>query len=171
MDSMHKGLNILLFSVEEQVHLDLLQTLGQLGAPIKSYEAMMQWKNRSIRNGYVFRDEAITSRKTILTRTSKRLNREALKPIVAGQLYLPYTDVTVDITYCMASDKELNASENLIFDGDWNVNQDTFAVPDGSVIGDLNTGKAFCMAHKQVCKNPNDMLLACPLAANRPNSL
>lgn len=174
VDSMRDGLNLSLFSIQEQAHLDLLQTLGQLGAPMKSYDAIMQWKNRSIRNGYIFRDEAITSRKTILTRTSKRLNRESLKPIV-GQLHLPYTDVTVDITYYkaaavladLASDKELNTSENLIFDGDWNVNQDPFAVPDGSTIGDLNTGKAFRMTHKQVCKNPNDMLLACPLAIDQ----
>ena len=174
VDSMDDGLNLSLFSVEEQVHLDLLQTLGQLGAPMKAYEAVMQWKNRSIKKGYTFRDEAIISRKSILARSSKRLNREALKPIV-GQLYLPYTDVTVNITYYMAaavladlaSDEELNSSENLIFDGDWNVNRDPFAVPDGSVLGDLNTGKAFRMTHKHVCKNPNDMLLACPLAIDQ----
>jgi hypothetical protein len=174
VDSMHDRLNLSLFSIQEKAHLDLLQTLGQLGAPMKSFDAIMQWKNRSIRNGYIFRDETIPSRKAILTQTSKRLNRESLKPIV-GQLYLPYSDVTVDITYYkaasvladLASDVELNTSENLIFDGDWNVNRDPFAVPDGSTIGDLNTGKAFRMTHKNVCKNPNDMLLACPLAIDQ----
>ena len=75
------GLNLSLFSCQEKVELDLLQTLSKIGAPMKAYEAVMQWTIRSVRSGYVFRDREITSRKTVLSRVTKRLNRDGLKPM------------------------------------------------------------------------------------------
>ena len=71
---------------------------GQLGAPMKAYEAIMQWSIRSVRSGYVFRDTPITSQKTVLSRVTKRLNRDALTP-TWETLHLPYTDVTVKVAY------------------------------------------------------------------------
>ena len=168
------GLNLCVFSPEEKVQLDLLQTLGKLGAPMKAYEAVMQWKNRSVRSGYVFREEAIQSRKTVLSRVTKRLNRGELKP-VWETLHLPYTDVTVRVAYFNAmavfsdllSCKLLNCDANYIFDGDWNEDLDPYAVPNGIIIGDLNTGRSYLKTHRKYCKNPNDMLLACPLAMDK----
>jgi hypothetical protein len=141
-----KGLNLSLFSCQEKVELDLLQTLSKIGAPMKAYEAIMQWTIRSVRSGYVFRDSAITSRKTVLSRVTKRLNREGLKPIW-DTLYLPYSNVTIKIAYFQASAiftdllscGHLNVDANYIFDGNWNPDHDPYAVPSGNVIGDLNT--------------------------------
>jgi len=36
-----------------------------------------------------------------------------------------------------------------------------------SVIGDLNTGRSYLKTHRSLCKNPNDMVLACPLAIDK----
>jgi hypothetical protein len=96
------GLNLSLFSCEEKVQFDLLQTLSNLCAPMKAYETIMQWTVRSVRSGHVFRDTAITSRKTVLSRVSKRLNRDSLMP-KWETLHLPYTDVTVKVAYFSAS--------------------------------------------------------------------
>ncbi|KAI2509327.1 hypothetical protein MHU86_5080 [Fragilaria crotonensis] len=168
------GLNLSLFSREEKVQIDLLQTLSTLGAPMKAYEAIMQWTNRSVRSGHVFRDTAITSRKTVLSRVTKRLNRDRLIP-VWETLYLPYSDVSVRVAYFSASAlfadllscRHLNADTNYIFDGDWNPDHDPYAVPNGSVIGDLNTGRSYLKTPSSLCKNPHDMLIACPLAIDK----
>jgi hypothetical protein len=169
-----KGLNLSLFSCQEKVELDLLQTLSKIGASMKAYEAIMQWTIRSVRSGYVFRDSAITSRKTVLSRVTKRLNREGLKPIW-DTLYLPYSNVTIKLAYFQASAiftdllscGHLNVDANYIFDGDWNPDHDPYAVPSGNVIGDLNTGQSYLKTHHSLCKNPNDMLLPCPLAIDK----
>ena len=168
------GLNLSLFSCEEKVQLDLLQTLNKLGAPMKAYEAIMQWSIRSVRSGYVFRDTPITSRKTVLSRVTKRLNRDALTP-TWETLHLPYTDVTVKVAYFSAaavfadllSCPHLNKDANFIFHGDWNPDNDPYAVPNGSVIGDLNTGQSYLKTHRSLCKNVNDMLFACPFAIDK----
>ena len=168
------GLNLSLFSCQEKVELDLLQTLSKIGAPMKAYEAIMQWTIRSVRSGHVFRDSAITSRKTVLSRVTKRLNRDGLKPIL-DTLHLPYTNVTIKVAYFQASAifedllscGHLNVDANYIFDGDWNPDHDPYAVPSGNVIGDLNTGRSYLKTHHSLCKNPNDMLLACPLAIDK----
>ncbi|KAI2496636.1 hypothetical protein MHU86_17895 [Fragilaria crotonensis] len=141
---------------------------------MKAYEAIMQWTNRSVRSGHVFRDTAITSRKTVLSRVTKRLNRDRLIP-VWETLYLPYSDVSVRVAYFSASAvfadllscRHLNADTNYIFDGDWNPDHDPYAVPNGSVIGDLNTGRSYLKTHSSLCKNPHDMLIACPLAIDK----
>jgi hypothetical protein len=168
------GLNLSLFSCEEKVQIDLLQTLSKIGAPMKAYEAIMQWTNRSVRSGYVFRNTPITSRKTVLSRVSKRLNRDALTP-TWETLHLPYSDVTIKVAYFSASAvfadllscSHLNKDVNYIFHGDWNPDNDPYAVPNGIVIGDLNTGRSYLKTHRSLCKNENDMLLACPFAIDR----
>jgi len=168
------GLNLSLFSREEKVQLDLLQTLSNLCAPMKAYEAIMKWTIRSVRSGHVFRDTAITSRKTVLSRVTKRLNRDRLMP-KWETLHLPYTDVTVKVAYFSASAvfadllscRHLNVDTNYIFDGDFNPDHNPYAVPSGSVIGDLNTGRSYLKTHRSLCKNTNDMVLACPLAIDK----
>ena len=62
----------------------------------------MQWTIRFIRSGYVFCDSTITSWKTVLSRVTKRLNRDGLKPIW-DTLHLPYTNVTIKVAYFQAS--------------------------------------------------------------------
>jgi hypothetical protein len=144
------GLNLSLFSCQEKVQVDLLATLSKLGAPMKAYEAVMQWTNRSVRSGHVFCDTPITSRKTVLSRVRRRLNRDALTP-TWEMLHLPYTNVMVKVAYFRASAvfadllscSHLNKDVNNIFDGDWNPDKNPYAVPNGSVIGDLNTGRSY----------------------------
>ena len=129
---------------------------------------------RYVCSGHVFFDSAITSRKTVLSRVTKRLNRDGLKPIL-DTLHLPYTNVTIKVAYFQASAifadllscGHLNVDANYIFDGDWNPDHDPYAVPSGNVIGDLNTGRSYLKTHHSLCKNPNDMLLACPLAIDK----
>jgi hypothetical protein len=144
-----KGLNLSLFSCWEKVELDLLLTQSTIGAPMKAHEAIMQWTIRSICSGYVFRDSTITSRKTVLSRVTKCLNRDELKPIW-DTLHLPYTNVTIKVAYFQASAifvnllccGHLNVDANYIFNGNWNPDHDPYAVPSGNVIGDLNTGRS-----------------------------
>jgi hypothetical protein len=35
------------------------------------------------------------------------------------------------------------------------------------VVGDLNTGQPYLKTHHSLCKNPNNMLLVCPLAIDK----
>jgi hypothetical protein len=105
---------------------------------------------------------------------TKRLNRDGLKPIW-DTLHLPYTNVTIKVAYFQASAifvdllccGHLNVDANYIFNGDWNPDHDPYAVPSGNVIGDLNTGRSYLKTHDSLCKNPNNMLLACPLAIDK----
>jgi hypothetical protein len=169
-----KGLNLSLFSRDEKVQLDLLQTLSNLNAPMKAYEAIMQWTNRSVQGGHIFRNSAITTRKTLLSRVTKRLNRDCLTP-QWETLYLPYSDITVKVAFFSAAavfgnlsaSPLLNIDKNYIFDGDWNPSGDPYAVPDGSVIGDINTGQSYIKTHRSLCKSSNAMLLACPFAIDK----
>ena len=169
------GLNLSLFSCQEKVELDLLQTLSNIGAPMRAYEAVMQWTIRSVRSGHVFRDGEITARKTVLSRVSKRLHRDGLKPMW-DTLHLPYSNITIKVAYFQASAVfadllscgHLNVDTNYIFHGeDWNADHNPYAVPSGNVIGDLNTGQSYIKTHRSLCRNPNDMLLACPLAIDK----
>ena len=68
------GLSLSLFSREEQVQIDLLQTLNKLGAPMKAYEEVMRWATRSVQQGQYFRDTPLTSRKTLLSKLSALLS-------------------------------------------------------------------------------------------------
>jgi hypothetical protein len=46
-ESINDGLSLSLFSVEEKVQIDLLQTLKRLWAPMISYDEIMRWASRS----------------------------------------------------------------------------------------------------------------------------
>ena len=61
-ESLSDGLSLSLFSVEEKVQVDLLQTLKRLRAPMIAYDEIMKWASRSCLQGYVFRDVPISSR-------------------------------------------------------------------------------------------------------------
>ncbi|KAI2500694.1 hypothetical protein MHU86_13777 [Fragilaria crotonensis] len=168
------GLSLSLFSREEQVQIDLLQTLNRLGAPMKAYEEVMRWATRSVQQGHNFCDAQLTSRKTLVSKLSARLSRVALEPIRAD-LYLPYSNVTISIVYFNASAvftdllscPQLNRDENYIFHGDFNPDHSPFAIPSRNVIGDINTGRSYHYTHRKLCQNPNDMLLPCVLAIDK----
>ncbi|KAI2491399.1 hypothetical protein MHU86_23154 [Fragilaria crotonensis] len=48
------GLELSLFSVEEKVQIDLLQTLKRLKAPMIAYDEVMKWAVRSCSEGHIF---------------------------------------------------------------------------------------------------------------------
>jgi hypothetical protein len=82
-----------LFSVEEKVQIDLLQTLKRLHAPMIAYEEIMRWAVRSSLQGRVFRDVPHTS--------SQETVVDSLRPIVK-ELYLPYSKRFVEVVYFSA---------------------------------------------------------------------
>jgi hypothetical protein len=79
-----------------------------------------------------------------------RVDFEGLTPILK-QLYLPYSNVYVDVVYFSAhavfesilSCAELNRDENYIFHDPDNPDVNPFARPLGSVLGDISTGKSY----------------------------
>jgi hypothetical protein len=62
------GLSLSLFSAEEKVQVDLLQTLKRLHAPLIAYNEVMKWALRSCLQGHVFRDLPVSSQTTVVKR-------------------------------------------------------------------------------------------------------
>ncbi|KAI2491591.1 hypothetical protein MHU86_22963 [Fragilaria crotonensis] len=168
------GLELSLFSVEEKVQIDLLQTLKRLKAPMIAYDEVMKWAVRSCSEGHIFRDMPITSRKTVMDKLRGRVGLDSLTPIVK-ELYLPYSNCHIEVVYFSAhavfssllSCPDLNQDENYIFHDPNNHHLDPFAKPSGSVLGDINTGMSYLKTYDKLIKNPEDMLLPCTLAIDK----
>ena len=174
-ESIDDGLSLSLFSVEEKVQIDLLQTLRRLRAPLITYEEIMRWASRSCSQGYSFRDAPITSRKSVLDKLKVRVNVKSLEPMVK-QLYLPYSKCFVEVVYFSAhsifgsflSCPDLNQDQNYIFNDDNDPACNPFAKPNGAVISDINTGAAYLRTYDALIKNvEEDMLLPCILAMDK----
>ena len=90
------GLNRSMFSLEEEVQVDLLQTLKRLRCPMIAYDEVMKWAVRSCSRGHSFHDIPISSRKTVMDKLRDRVDFEGLTPILK-KLYLPYSNVFVDV--------------------------------------------------------------------------
>ena len=60
------GLNLSTFSLEEEVQLDLLETLKSLRCPMIAYDEVMKRAVRSCSRGHSFRDIPISSCKTVM---------------------------------------------------------------------------------------------------------
>ena len=168
------GLSLSLFSVEEKVQIDLLQTLKRLRAPLRriSYDEIMRWTSRSCLQGHAFRDVPITSRKGVIDKLKLCLDVNSLQPLVK-QLYLPYLKCFVEVVYFSAhsifrsflSCTDLNQDQNDIFNDDKDPDCNPFDKPDGSVISDMNTGALYLKTYDALIKNvEEDMLLPCTLA-------
>ncbi len=132
------GLNGALFSLEEEVQVDLLRTLQRLKCPMIAYDEVMKWAVRSCSRGHSFHDLHISSRKTVVDKVRNRVDYEGLSPIVK-QLYLPYSNCTVEFVYFNAhavfssflSCPDLNRDENYIFHDPEDPDVDPFARPSG----------------------------------------
>jgi hypothetical protein len=174
-ESIDDGLSLSLFSVEEKVQIDLLQTLKRLRAPLIAYEEIMRWASRSCLQGYSFRDVPIMSRKGVIDNIKVRVDVKSLQPLVK-QLYLPYSKCFVEVVYFSAhsifgsflSCTDLNQDQNYIFNDDNNPDCNPFAKPNGAVISDINTGAAYLKTYDALIKNmEEDMLLPCILAIDK----
>ena len=137
---------------------------------MKAYEEIIHWAIRSVRGGYTFPDTAVVSRKTTLSRMQTHLNSDQLISKWEN-MYLPYSKVYANVAYFSAravftdllSCQVLNNDENCIFNGDYNTDRNPYAIQNGRMIGDINTGCCNLETHKKLCTSPNDMLLPCPL--------
>ena len=174
-ESINDGLSLSLFSVEEKVQIDLLQTLKRLRAPLIAYEEILKWASRSCSQGYSFRDAPIMSRKGVVDKLKVRVDVKSLQPLVK-ELYLPYSKCFVEVVYFSAhsifgsflSCTELNQDQNYIFNDDNNPDCNPFAKPNGAVISDINTGAAYLKTYEALIKNvEEDMLLPCILAIDK----
>lgn len=173
-ESLNDGLSLSLFSVEEKVQVDLLQTLKRLRAPMIAYDEIMKWAARSCLQGYVFRDGPIMSRKAVIEKLKSRVDLDSLRPMVK-QLYLPYSKCFVDVVYFSAhavfgsflSCPDLNQDQNFIFNNEDDPQCNPFAKPNGAIISDINTGRSYLRTYDQLIKNPEDMLLPCILAIDK----
>jgi hypothetical protein len=133
-ESINDGLSLSLFSVEEKVHIDLLQALKRLRSPLIEYEEIMRWASRSCLQGYSFRDVPIMSRKGVMDKLKVRVDVKSLQPQVK-HLYLPYSKCFVEVVYFNAhsifgsflSCTELNQDQNYIFNDDNNPHCSPFA--------------------------------------------
>ena len=168
------GLNLSAFSLEEEVQVDLLQTLKRLRCPMIAFDEVMKWAVRSCSRGHTFRDIPISSRKTVMGKLRNRVDFEGLTPMLK-QLYLPYSNCHVDVVYFSAhavfnsflSCAELNRDKNYIFHDPDNPDVNPFARPCGSVLGDINTGKSYLKTYDLLIKKPEDMLLPCVFAIDK----
>ena len=168
------GLNLSTFSLEEEVQVDLLQTLKRLRCPMIAYDEVMKWAVRSCSRGHSFRDIPISSRKTVMDKFRDRVDFEGLTPMLK-KLYLPYSNCYVDVVYFSAhavfnsllSCAELNRDENYIFHDPDNLDVNPFARPSGSVLGDINTGRSYLKTYDLLIKKPEDMLLPCVFAIDK----
>lgn len=173
-ESLNDGLSLSLFSVEEKVQVDLLQTLKRLRAPMIAYDEIMKWASRSCSQGHVFRDVPISSRKTVIDKLKVRVDCDSLKPHVK-ELYLPYSKCFVEVVYFSAhsifgsflSCPDLNQDQHYIFNDDNDPNCNPFAKPKTAVISDINTGLSYSRTYDQLIKNEEDMLLPCILAIDK----
>ena len=174
-ESLSDGLSLSLFSVEEKVQVDLLQTLKRLRAPMIAYDEIMKWASRSCLQGHVFRDVPISSQKTVLDKLKGCMDLDSLHPHVK-ELYLPYSKCFVEVVYFSAhsifrsflSCPDLNQDQNYIFNDDNDPDCNPFAKPNSAVISDINTGMSYLKTYDQLVKNEEkDMLLPCILAIDK----
>ena len=173
-ESLNDGLSLSLFSAEEKVQVNLLQTLKRLRAPMIAYDEIMKWAVRSSLQGHVFRDVPLSSRKTVVKKLKVRVDLDALRPVVK-ELYLPYSKRFVKVVYFSAhavfgsflSCCELNQDQNDIFNDENDPDCNPFAKPNGAMISDINTGRCYRRTYDQLVKNPEDMLLVCILAIDK----
>jgi hypothetical protein len=116
------GLNLSMFSLEDEVQVQLLQTLKRLRCPMIAYDEVIKWAVRSCSRGHSFCNNSISSGKTVMDKLRNRVDFGGLTPILM-QLYLPYSNVYVDVVYFSAHAvfesfllcAELNRDENYTF--------------------------------------------------------
>jgi hypothetical protein len=159
------------FSIQEKVQVDLLRTLKQLKAPLKTFQEVLNWSERAKCAGYRF-TEGKPTRKSLLSKLQAMTHLKELQP-QTKKLQLPHSKQTVDIVYFNAkavmasllSCPQLNKDENYLFNGDSPL---TPPNPRPNYVGDLNTGVNYIQTYDRLVKNPEqDVLLPCILSMDK----
>ena len=161
------------FSCEKKVHIELLQLLKDLEAPLSAFQYKLNWATKTNGNGRIFQVSCQPSRETVTKMLFDRYNMNRLVP-KEQKLYLPYSKRIVTTVYfekrqvfaSLLSCCTLNKDECFIF----YEQGDPFTVPDAktSVIGDINSCRCFRKTCKKLVKNPqSDMILPCVLAMDK----
>ncbi|KAI2497588.1 hypothetical protein MHU86_16894 [Fragilaria crotonensis] len=127
------------FSCEEKVHIELLQLLKDLKAPLSAFKYILNWAAKANENGHQFQTSCQPSRETVTKMLFSRYNMHGLVP-KEKKLYLPY------------SKRDPFAVPDART----------------SVIGDINSGRCYRETYKKLVKNPqSDMILPCVLAMDK----
>jgi hypothetical protein len=158
---------------EEKVHIELLQLLKDVMAPLSAFQYILSWAAKANGNGHVFQVRCQPSRETVTKMLLDRYNMNGLVP-KEQKLYLPYskrivTMVNFDARQVFApllSRRSLNKDECFMF----HELGGPFNVPDAraSVICDINSGRCYRETYKKLVQNPqSDMILPCVLAMDK----
>ena len=84
------------FSQEEKVHIQLLQLLNELKAPLNAFTVILNWAARANDCGYFFKVGGQPSRDKTIQKLYVRYNMKGLIP-KEKKLYLPYSKRTVSL--------------------------------------------------------------------------
>jgi len=160
------------FSRDEKIHVELLQLLKDIKAPLKAFSLILNWAAKSNEAGHLFKVGFQPSRNKVISNLYQRYNMDGLIP-KEGKLYVPYTKRTMSMVYFDASEvfaslltcPTLNRDENYLFHDQKN----PFAAPSKTAdVGDINTGRSYRKTHKSLVKNPDvDIILPCILAMDK----
>jgi hypothetical protein len=161
------------FSCEEKVHIELLQVLKELKAPLKAFSRILNWAAKANDHGHVFQVDCQPSRRTVVQKLYCRYNMKGLIP-KEKSLYLPYSRRVVPMIYFDAREvfasllncPLLNRDENYLFDS---AAKDPFVGPTSSAtIGDINTGRCYRKTYKALVKKQGvDMILPSIMAMDK----
>jgi hypothetical protein len=77
------------FSVEEKVHIELLNVLKELRAPLKAFSRIVNWAAKANDSGHIFKMDSQPSREKVVQKLYCRYNMRGLAP-KEKLLYLPY---------------------------------------------------------------------------------
>jgi hypothetical protein len=159
------------YTCEEKAHIDLLQTLRDLKAPLKTFDTILGWVSRAKAIGYNFSCTQ-PSRETVLKKLYERHNLLDLKP-KEKKLLLPYSKKIVNIVYfdaqavfkSLLSCPILNTDDNLLFEDD-----NSFTPPrqHPSTRSEITSGRGYRKTYLDLVENPtNEILFPCILAIDK----
>ena len=161
------------FSVEEKVHIELLNVLKELRAPMKAFSHILNWAAKANDKGHLFKVDCQPSREKVVQNLYCRYNMRGLTP-KEKLLYLPYSRRVVPMIYfdarqvfaSLLSCPLLNRDENYLFDSPA---KDPFAPPTRSThIGDINTGRCYRKTYEALVKTKDvDMILPAIMAMDK----
>ena len=123
------------FSVEEKVHIELLNILKELRTPLRAFSLILNWAAKAYERGHIFKMNCQPSREKVVQKLYCRYNMRGLTP-KEKLLYLPYSRRVVPMIYfdarqifaSLLSCPLLNRDENYLFDSPA---KDPFLVPLG----------------------------------------
>jgi hypothetical protein len=145
-------------TVDDLVHLRLMNLCQDIGAPLYAFDSIMNWAHDAKSSGYQFPTDA-PSRRTYLDRLYTQFNMHNIKPFETEVPLFPDKLANVvtfsfqDMALSLLSDESLMQPENLL----WN----TIHEQETHIRSDINSGSWFKQASIKLCLNGKDVL--CPI--------